>query len=572
MAASGSSALSTVSDPMIFLDSTQDRTFFDSRFQELQHTYGSLKFLTATETIGTILERFKTLSEVALQKSEVSLSEKNFMQLVEDVLTITKMIHSHLEKKVDSSTQGNMAYLAFLACVVGSRVLNQPALSDSKSGQCLQEIWKRYTGMYDLVELHYLEGLKENAYLQSLRSRVFANIRYNSEKFQEIALTKKEIQFHIDRKNKKAQEFGGSFHGKLIDHQDSERSTQIEPECVKKVYEEILTIRSETSPRTQMIVYPLGSYGHVCAFDIGYNADRQVIEMISLESARSKFQWDFLKALTDMLQENGLNYEIAAIQTRLQKNFDGCPVFALLLAEESSKLSFASLKTCSPEIQAAEFKKIFFNNVFGEDLILSQQPPLKNVTWLPVSVLGTKAVLMGQSTQEIEENLKQIQGIDAKKVMEEWFKFYECHREAKQSYYNYHLNSMTSKFRGIPFDGLTVKKIFEKLKAKPEEVMNEGLALRRQAAGYGPLREMEFFISILEKHKALDRLNIQGGAQERTPLHWAIVQGKVSRACLLLSKGAQSDLPDKQGKTAKDYFKTASEPMRSNSYLQKLLS
>jgi hypothetical protein len=154
-------------------------------------------------------------------------------------------------------------------------------------------------------------------------------------------------------------------------------------------------------------------------------------------------------------------------------------------------------------------------------------------------------------------------------IMQAFFRWYECDRSKQKSYYDYRRHSLTQKYRGTPFNGLTVAHVLEKLKTKPLDQMTIELATRRQAAGQGPLREMHYLLSVLNP----ETLNVTGGQEQRTPLHWAIVKGLPVRAILLLKNGAKPDIPDKSKKTAKQYYnESTNKELLDNAVLKKYLA
>ena len=51
-------------------------------------------------------------------------------------------------------------------------------------------------------------------------------------------------------------------------------------------------------------------------------------------------------------------------------------------------------------------------------------------------------------------------------------------------------------------------------------------------------------------------INVQGGVQEKSPLHLAVLCKKIAACELLLSKGAQVNLPDAQGQSAAELAAT----------------
>lgn len=548
-------ALSTIQT--FFLDSNEDKTKFLQNIAYLKEHFGAMK------PISDALNSINNVSSTILSPALKNISENDFTLLNEKVSYILGAAKK-LNQTSSSDLQGKLGYLSLLASTVAFNFALKPMVVNEQNQNFLIKVISAAKNAYQFIDHYYLDGIQKDPYLKKLRTKVF-NLYYSYFKLaSNRQLLCHEIAFHIERKNKKAKLFGGRFNGFLISNNQSEHTSHIDPECLSKLYTEMQQLKLGNKPRTQFIVFAAGKIGHVLTFDVNYDQQKKQFEIISMESAEQILQWKILNALTEKLKTDSENYEILSIQCKIQKNYNGCPVYALSLANESSKLSFSEIKN-GKYSKAQNIDEIRFYN--GDSyLYLKDLSQLDNVTWLPVEALGLKAILIGQSTTEIQDKLAKLQYPDSEKIMKNWNKAYEVDVKNQKTYYDYHEYSLKMKFSNSPYGGLTLKSVLDKVKANPDEVVDEDLALRRLASGFSPYREMEYLVSELEKRNELERLSKKGGKQNLSPLHWSIIKGQESRACLLLSKGSTID------SAAKDYFeKSTFKKFKENPYLNERL-
>ncbi len=213
-----------------------------------------------------------------------------------------------------------------------------------------------------------------------------------------------ELNFHVERKNKAAKLNQTSYHAEVINNPTSYSFSEVDKYCIEQLISKMHLIRKGLQPRTQFLVYVDGIF-HALVLDVSWNKNKNQFDMICVESTNTIIQHYFLENfLTGLLYNLGdlmykemvmLKYEIIGISTGLQKNSSSCATYALALSAELGKTSFAELKALNNIPQPK------FQNKDG----LTELENLK-ILWRPVSALGTKVVLMGQSFTEMEANLK----------------------------------------------------------------------------------------------------------------------------------------------------------------------
>jgi hypothetical protein len=373
--------------------------------------------------------------------------------------------------------------------------------------------------------------------LTLLKQRLLHKIHVLECLFHPNAFGFKEIQFHLDRKNKLAQQRNSQYHGELIYNPKAVTQHQIDQHVLTALIEKIERIKNKQQPRTQFIVDIIGK-GHAIVLDVSYDSLTNQIQMINIEPACLSFQAAFLEQLTTALKKRGLKPTTIAIQTGLLKDFNSCYTFSFALCSVVSQLSFATLLN-EKEIPQPGFLHI-------SDRITTDK--VSGVSWRDVSVLGEKAVMMGQSFSEMRENLlklfpektKEVDGMisDMKKSYGMGKTLPTCSKaEAhEESYIHLKRQSLRQKTKEDPYADITLAGILERMNVK-----TPGMALRRLASGFGRSRDMKFLIN---SHPEV--INEKSEKTGRTALHFAYANNKLSRAYHLKKGGASQDILDKE--------------------------
>ena len=496
---------------------------------------------------------YRSLDRIVTHSQQIAELNK----LAKDVKEIFPYIceYGELVKK-DTSVKANVACLLLLVASVANNTLFHYEQLPNREYQAAQAstILETLNTVYNIADLRCEEGINNDPTLFNLRKRIFECLRC----WEPDNMSNEELDFHIQRKNANSKTFNNPFNGFLINNLEGYHTNIIDEVCLQKITDQIALIVAGKKPRTQFIVRIYGSTGHGLVIDVSYNADRKKLEIICVDPTTVRSQWNVINELTKRLH---IDYEILAIQAKLQKNFVGCLTFCIALSSELSKTSFSQLNKNKP----VDPKTI----VFREPEYANSYQPIKNVKWIPVTALGKKAITMAQSTTEMEQHLTALfNKKQAQEIVSESALLYGFDHDQQKTYYDHRRTSLKLKFEQQSFADLSVEKVLSKLKNNPSEHVPIDLALRRLAAGLRPIRELHYLLTVLENEGKLDQLNVRGGKDEKTPLHWAIEKGKLKRAQLLLSKKAKSDIPDKKGESAKDYFaKTSHQELRANPYL-----
>ncbi len=330
----------------------------------------------------------------------------------------------------------------------------------------------------------------------------------------------KELEYHVARKNKQNQEYGGSYHGEVLYNMDVSNQLIINPLVIATLLERCHEIRFKQQPRTQFIV-DINGQGHANVLDIGFNHETQKFEIISIEPAKVTGQLYFI---IEFIKKLGSNHDIVAIQADLLKDTSSCYTFSLALSSQVAKMSFDSLKKCES---------------IATPLCLEGL----HIEWKSVTTLGQKVVMMGQSQTEMKQRLKTLlpQETEQKiaKMVSDHIAMYQLEGPQvtladepadKKSYIHARRHHLKQRTKQNPYSELSVEDILTKTKAKTPDQ-----ALRRLACGYGAKEWMEI---LLEKHpESVDKPNGSG----ETALYWAYQKQKASRARLLVKKGAKQE-------------------------------
>ncbi|MGE3319871.1 MAG: hypothetical protein AB7I18_11315 [Candidatus Berkiella sp.] len=349
------------------------------------------------------------------------------------------------------------------------------------------------------------------------------------------ALGFKELQFHLNRKNALARKRNTAYYGEFIFNRDAFTQHQIDARVLSELLKKITDIKEGRQPRTQFIVDILGM-GHAVVLDVGYNEAKDQIQMVNIEPACMAFQAEFLKQLIAKLTARGIKSQTVAIQGSLLKDHYSCYTFSFALSSVVSQISFDALLE-SPQMEQP---------AFWQGLKMITLPEIEGVTWRDVTVLGKKAVMMGQSFSDMRANLLKLMPGKSEQVdvqINDLKKSYgltgavpnlsqdETH---ERSYIHHKRHSLRQKTKPDPFSDLTVPNLLARLGAKAP-----GVALRRLAAGFGSGRDLAFLLS---KHPEMIEQTSESTGQ--TALHYAYNNKKFSRAFKLEEAGVQKQVQD----------------------------
>lgn len=540
---------------------------------DTQIEYSQTKDPLKKITVKALIEQIHTIARVLFQNSAVIIPKHELEILAQATRNLAKLVI--LKVKTPKARQQS-AYFCLLQCIAAQRLiyhyfceLNIQLSLENKVE--IDAIFESFNTNYELVDLYFNDDVEQDVYLKKLKKQVFDNLGAMHRIGGTEQISREEILFHLKQKTEKSREFDGRFNGQLIDNPQSTRITQIDKVTMQALLQAILNMKAEGAVRTQFMIRVHGAIGHMIGLDVNYNKASQCFEIICLESATQKVQWSLLENLTQQLAKHGERYKIIAIQAALQKAMNGCVIFTLVLMGESSKLNFDTLIARSNQQTSFNPCTITFYDRYQDDRTLKELPALKNVIWAPVTVLGINALKMAQSTTTIKEVLSamKLKPQEIEQKLRRWQTSYEWEKENQVTSYQYVRKALKLRFKGTPFADLSLEHVLTKLKESPEEVVTLGLGVRRLAAGLGPKRELAFLIDTLEKEGKLELLNEPGGQSKKTALHWALSIRSMGRTCLLLSKRAGINHPDKDGNTEKVLYESITDPrFKNNQYLK----
>lgn len=363
-----------------------------------------------------------------------------------------------------------------------------------------------------------------------LRKEIIVLVNRLQAVFNRLWLSLEELQYHIDRKNDESSKDHSDYHAKLIYNKEPTSVSEVDIYCVETLFNEVVKIQRGEAKRTQFILDVVGQ-SHALTLDISWDPQTLQLEIMCVESSVLVTQYNLIVELSSRLTMQNIKHQILAIQANVQKDMSSCYTIAYMFSRLLSKLTFEQLNNHKSVTQPT----------FSVGGNLQRLPPLHdNVKWLDVSALGERAVKMGQSYTDMRKNLlkiypKQEEAVDKK--IAQWKSWYEVELNdpSKEesanltAYTTYRRQSLRLKAMGTPLNGISVEQIYAHTKAT-----TEGQALRRLAAGWGPLREMRY---LLKAHPEV--MNEVSEKDSKTPLGWAIDKKQHHRAKILRDAGAK---------------------------------
>lgn len=357
-----------------------------------------------------------------------------------------------------------------------------------------------------------------------------------------------EAEFHIEQKNAGRELYGSTFHGELIHNPDSRSFVLFDPEVIKALINKFTLMSQGKQERTQFIIYPYGlTDGHTLLLDANYNKGTNAFEFIYVDSAQDSTQYRFLKLLIEALKRTHVKYQFIACQTGLQYDDYSCTNFNIALGSIISRLPFDEINKAQkvPQPEFMDSRHISIKQLMAD----TDTSPLDNVEWVPVTTLGLKAIKLAQSLACMGLMLLKYSNNNlelAAEVKEAWSKQYGVDMGRQLYYMNHRYQSMLNTYNGEPYKDMNFEAVVERTRIDKQETMTPAVALRRLAAGCGPMNALAFLLN----HVSSDVVNEQGAKDQRTGLHWALQQSKNHRAYMLLNAGANPNIPDQAGVTA----------------------
>lgn len=292
---------------------------------------------------------------------------------------------------------------------------------------------------------------------------------------------------------------------------------------VNWLYQKALEIKSGLQPRTQFIFFPIPYHSYVV--DIDWDKQQSCFKIIMIDTfVPQTIQLDASK-LTLQLNKHGFSSQYLLCTTTIQKDGVSCLAYSYAIASHISHLSFDELNQ-HPEIETKN------------DLQSNNQ----GIKWLPITAFGEKLILMGQSSVEMRNNLAQLYGKDSKKIEEtianwkKWYAYPGAQDSNKVDYIGYRQHSLYTKAMNKSHP--STRQILDMTKTD-----DLGFALRILASGQGPGRMLKQLLSQVSPMV----INETGIKSKRGPLHFAYLNGKLSRAKHLLAHGADPELSDCHG-------------------------
>jgi len=370
------------------------------------------------------------------------------------------------------------------------------------------------------------DSLNDDQLLSKTKLQLLKKIRQLLSQYHPQWMGTKELLFHIERKNKQ-KVLDGQYYCEAIFNTNAHQISAVDEYCINKLVSKMVAFRTEKRAKRQFIVDVAGQ-SHALLFDVTRGTDNRTLNIICVESTNIPLQHLAIMMMVSKLLMQGIKPNIIAIQADLQKDSHSCYAFALALSTILAKTSFADLNKhpgVVPEFIGVDGKKI--------ELFV-----IEEVKWVPVTLLGEKAVMMGQSSTQMKERLKLLaptKEADVEAKIIKWQQFYKIDgyvsERYPQSYIHYRRRSWRLRYLQTPFADLSVEKVLARTKSE-----NVGQALRRQASGMGPLRDMRY---LLQMHPEI--INEKGGTEQRTALYWAYTKNQPNRIRLLKEAGASED-------------------------------
>lgn len=426
------------------------------------------------------------------------------------------------------------------------------------------------------------------------------------------ALLPDELIELVNAKTKRAERFGTTYQGVVIQNPQSQLMHVIDPIAMKALVEQISHIY-ESKVRhnpTQFIFYCNQKFGSIELLSAYFNPQSNEIELVSLSLGKSALQHSFLHHLSINLCHKKVKFSIFACQADLLPEQSCIQLYALAFSGILAKTVFEPIQKKYLHSQPS-----FYSVVAGKT---EEMPTIDNTQWFNVIALGDKAILMAPSYQRMQTLFEEAYGkVEAQRrikfymrkydlvvgdqFIDKFHHFYEYlfNKHHEHSFDELSIMEIESRILDDEFDeskdveaSKTLLSLFDrkaslkKAKKKPKEITivkmdgmlhahkltlkdrrleldQDAKTLRRAAAGYCPLQEFEF---VLEKFSqmtiAQNPINITDQNQQNSSLHLALSRDLPKRALLLLEHNADIKVKNKAGQTPEEIYAELPEHSR----------
>lgn len=538
-----------------------DKTiFFEMIEQNFSDAIQHLSKNKAHQNLQITLQQYQTNNPLAVIKDETDSTQ--FSTILENLIDLSNDIHdapSEIFFSEETTPCTMLAKHLFLLCsILRYNILVTVYLSQrdyfiqvEQFNQAMNNVLNEFATLR-----HFIDKKEDpNSFTSNIMRKILKKMMIATPVFEPNWMGVKELEYHIRRKNKTSLLNKTHFHAECIYNPNSFTTALIDSKCITGLISKMDRIRLGQQSRTQFIVYPDGLH-HALVVDVAWNKTQNRFEIICIESTNINIQHMFLVAFESALIQNirqhirtyleTLKYKIIGIQADLQKNESSCVTFALALSREVSKTSFAELEKMQSITQP-----LF--------LMPNGLEPLQNlnITWLPVTALGLKAVLMGQSFTDMQKNLTTFypkKPQEVKRLINMVKQRYQLNgdhfnsvddKDHAKSYIHHRREALRKQTQVNPVSDLSIELICKKSGATSHD------HALRICAKEGPAREFKFLLDNLPK----EDIHKIGLESKRNALHFAYIGNKPARAQLLIDKKADQNAIDNYGKIPRDYYK-----------------
>lgn len=413
------------------------------------------------------------------------------------------------------------------------------------------------------------EAIEQDPYLEKTHRILLENFIEAKKELQpqDTMLEPEDLNFLIEQKNTIAKQMNRETLASVIYTPEIKWAQRLNPSALAELLQIIQELRTGSKSRQQVALYLSHAAGHAIVLDISMNPDKEKLEIIALESTNNWQFMDVLQKITDALTEAHIKHDIIACQTNLQKDGMSCTAYVLCFMSLLAKTSFHELS------QKAELFRTQPECLVSSQLGLRSLPTIPHVRWLDVTAFGKKAVMMGQSFAQMRSDLQRLfpslASKELEKMMSELKRRYDIDGKEICSYIDYKRRQFKAIALEQPFKYISWETIAKKLTGPSQIAPTQEVALRRLAAGFGPVQELEYMISSMQ---GLSLSCPDSGENGYTPLHHAVKNSKEKRTFLLLNAGADPDIADRtaEQKTARQYATELDGPQ--SSYIKTRLS
>lgn len=560
----------------------------------LDHIIKYTLFLNSTQT-----------KEIQVIAAQMDSNEANFYQSLcrnlNQAYVYCGLLHASIDPKLDDAgfyLDVGYIYLLMACLKYNIAVYSEKYGNREIASRSLDECFA-WLSFYEIKIFARLDNDNEYTILQKALTDCIASLQFQQDTLGE-RISKAALECAIEARNKRRALLSDDLPSMVVSEPDCFLMGSISKNASALLLKEILLLLDSPNKRKQFLFYLNHETGPIDVFDIQYNRQMNRFEIIHVSSSPHDLQHALLQQLLFCLNTFDSSIGCCVVACRADKltKAEFAPEYAYVLSHQIAKLPISQFLNEKFKTKQPRFTR---PDIFA-DAPFDSLP----IHWFQFRALGEKAFLLTSPDDALELFLEHMKKPEAvKKAIDSYRKkygvgntklFLDCHP--------HYLSYVRAKLLGVKRTAVSLMELVTKINddmpealvdATAKELASMGKptfsphkeidmnalmsrlssltlraenpfhkdcakALRRAAAGLCTAEDFDdllagvAILSPKEKSAILNGFDIE---RKYAPIHLSIERSRPRRAKALYDAGASLELPNKDGRKAKDLLDAA---------------